>query len=237
MITSEVELNDLLNQFEGKSIDTTTGPRSKTFALNYFTQNLVPYFHTDIPFNACGIYQNYKENYQHSGATFNGFLYYHLIQTMQKPEFEFLRYRYINDKWYSFENLPFFISVVLQKSDQQLSIFIENVGKLTWQQFIATYDNQVSHVRKTETGTKITSDAWFVLAHQITSMPFFFSSYIPSFKRPEHDAHSPWFVFSKRQIEDGKTQFQLSCTVSHASCSPAQLHSFLKEFRKSITSV
>lgn len=235
MIISEGELKTILETFEGKLIDTNIGSRSKRFALQYFTKNLNPYFLTTIPFDACDIYQNYKSNYQVHNITFNGFLYYHLIQTMQNPEYAFMRYRYINDEWYCFENLPFFISVVLRNSDQQLSTFIKDVGKLTWLEFVTAFNKNISEVRESGIGTDIISDAWFVLAHQITSMPFFFSSYTPSFKRPEHDAHSPWFVFSKRNIEHGKTRFNLSCTISHASCSPAQLNSFLKEFKKNIS--
>lgn len=230
------ELTDILAKFSGQLLDVSNGPRSKRFSLSYFVQNTIPYFHADIPFEAADIYQNYKDHLDIKGASFNAYLYYNLIKTMQQPEFEFMRYRYINDDWYVFENLPFFISVVLQKQDKQFSIFIENVGQMTWHEFVAAYDNQISNVRESESGTTINSDAWFVLAYQITTMPFVFASYTPAYKCPEHDAHSPWFVISKRYKENDKTHFMLSCTVSHASCSPSQLHAFLKAFRKNLLS-
>jgi chloramphenicol O-acetyltransferase len=227
MHIEDEELERALEKFSGELVNLQNETEFKRFSLGFYPQNTNPFFHTDIKLDLSVIYQNYRTYHKIEGSSFNAFLYYHLIKTMQAPEFSLFRYRYINDKWYCFNNLPFYVSVTVGKeSGQQQGFFIEGVGTMTWPEFVRTYRHEINSLREGG-GDPVYNDlSWYGLTHMITSMSFPFSSYLPSQKNKDHNAEAPWFVIGQREEHDGKVECTLSCTVSHSSGLPSELGAF-----------
>lgn len=156
---------------------------------------------------------------------------FHLIKTMQNEVFSFLRYRYINEQWYCFNQLPLFVSV---KNDvpgvQQVFFFIEKVANMSWSEFSDTYASGIAKYRQLQEGMTPPHAGWYNVSHQVTTLPFDFTGYTPSQKHNDSNAHAPWFVVSQRQSASAGAHFTLSCTCSHASWGilriPAKLSSY-----------
>ena len=119
MQLSEQELHNLLNRFSGYVLPQQKRSFAKQFFLNFFTQQTINTFHADIPIDITQSLAIYKTYYQRPGSSFNAFLYYNLIKTMQKEAFSLLRHRYFNNEWYQFDNPPFFISGPFNHEVQQ----------------------------------------------------------------------------------------------------------------------
>jgi len=239
MQLSEQELKDLLIRFDGCLLPQQPS-FAKRFFLKFFTQQTINTIHADISIDITQSLAIYKSYYQREGSSFNSYLYYNLIKTMQKEEFALFRYRYINDAWYQFDNPPFFISVKINDPDiEQVDFFIENSAHLSWAEFVRIFSKGVSTCRQTkQPGSPEKTQGWYGVSHQMTSMPFLFTSYNPSQKRSDLFAHGPWFVFSQRQtLSDDTIQLNLSCTLSHASTLPSNLDCFIGAFKKDLCEV
>jgi chloramphenicol O-acetyltransferase len=234
IIKDSQELTRILERFTGHKIHLEKESFFKSFSLGFFTRNVIPTFHADIPLDITDIYACYKQHYQCAHSTFNAFLYYHLIQIMKKPEFAYFRYRYINNEWYCFDNPPFFISVTLSSTLQQNGFFIENTANMTWHEFVRAYKTGIDEQRQTTTPTFASDLSWYAIPHQFTSMPFYFTGYTPSQKHDDNNAHAPWVVASARKTEGERTMMTLSYTLSHASSLPIELHAFQAQLEKAL---
>lgn len=236
MRITEEELEELLHSFDGNLIQKQS--YFKTICLGFFPNNVVPSFHADIPFDSTNILSNYKTYYQRNESTFLAFICYNLIKTMQNETFSFLRYRYINDQWYCFNQLPLFVSVkVNDLSVQQVFFFIERAGSMSWDEFSNAYASGVAKYRQLQEGMTPPHPGWYNVSHQVTGLPFDFTGYTPSQKHNDSNAHAPWFVVSHRQSTNKGVHFTLSCTCSHASCLPSELDGFLESFRHNLLCV
>jgi chloramphenicol O-acetyltransferase len=236
MHVTKAELAELLEHFEGYPLERQSS--FKTVSLRFYPNNVVPSFHTDIPFDASIIHSNYKTYYKHPGSTFSAWICYNLINTMQSLEFSFLRYRYINENWYCFNKLPLFVSVKIDDPTvQQGYFFIEDVANMSWPEFSTRYASEVAERRRSRVSIEPPYPSWYNISHQITTMPFDFTGYTPSQKHNNSNAHAPWFVMSQRQITDERIHFTLSCTLSHASCLPSEFNHFLGKFNQNLLAV
>lgn len=231
------ELNRALSRFSGRKIDLSNESEFKQFSLGFFSQNTDPFFHANIKLDLTEIYQNYKLYYKIEGSSFNAFMYYHLIKTMQQPKFSPFRYRSLNNQWYCFDNLPFYVSVSVDKeSGQQLGFFIERSAHMSWRDFVSVYRNEIKKLREmNREASSIEELSWYGISHQITSMVFPFSSYTPSLKCPAHNAEAPWFVVGQREENNGDVGCTLSCSVSHSSGLPSDLAAFKEAFIDSLS--
>lgn len=231
---SDVELQELLTRFNGYKVDQNLSSFKK-FSLNFFVNNVVPTFHTDIRINATLMNAHYNTYYKRKGSSFLAYLYYNLIQTMQQEQFNYLRYRFINNEWYCFDDLPLFLSVTLgDQTTQQKGLFIEHVAHLSWTQFVEVYSEGIITSRKSDPEI-FAPLGWYGISHEMALMPFDFSGYSPSQKHNDYNAHKPWFVASKRQIHEEnnekKVTFTLSLSWSHASTLPSEMNRFLIELQ------
>ncbi|MCH9756329.1 MAG: hypothetical protein K0U37_03940 [Gammaproteobacteria bacterium] len=238
MQVSEEALTHLLERFAGRKVEIEERSVFKIFSLPFFPNNVNPNVQMDVPIDATLIYSQYKAYHQREKSSFNAFLYYNLIQTMQQPEFACLRYRYLNDEWYCFDNLPFFVSVKINDpAIQQVDFFLENVGTMSWPDFVQAYTTSIAERRAIGTGVFPEDISWYGMSHLITTIPSAFSGYTPSQKASEHNAHAPWFVCSKREEKEDGVVFTLSCTVSHASTLPSELTAFISAFQENLLTV
>jgi chloramphenicol O-acetyltransferase len=234
MRIDEKGLQDLLVSFDGRKLDEAQSS-FKSFSLNFYTKNVIPTYHSDITIDATLMQDHYNVYYKRKGSSFSAYIYYNLLKTMQQEQFEFLRYRFINDAWYVFNKLPLFTSVT--NSDpaiQQVGFFIEHVASKSWKEFIAAYESGVSEYRHSKIAQVVPHVAWYGLSHQMTVMPFDFTGYTPSQKPDDYNAHSPWFVVSQRRSKADEIVFSLSLTWSHASSLPSEMGRFLEQFKRNM---
>ena len=237
MRINEQDLDKLLTRFTGYSVK-GHGSSFKKICLGFFPSNVVPSFHADIPFDATSIQSNYKTYYQLSDSSFSVYIYYNLIQIMKREDFSFLRYRFINDNWYCFDNLPLFVSVkVNDPLIQQVNFFIEDVAGMSWSEFSHAYRLGIETHRKSKTSMVPPEGGWYGVSHLLTTLAFDFTGYIPSQKHNDFNAHAPWFVLSQKQMIDDKVHFTLSCTLSHASSLPSELDLFINTLKQALINV
>lgn len=247
----EEELQRLLREFDGKKVNLAVESGNKAFSLGFFTGHVDPCIHADIPIDVTWIEQNYSTYYrkkQDGFSTFNMFILFNLMKTIEQNPFFYLCYRYMNGEWYCFNNLPLMVSVkVDDPAVQQVFFFVKNIREMDWKTFYKTYSEGVAICRANNSNVQLADSnnknldagryGWHAMGHLMTSMLFDFDSYTPSQKPKELEAHAPWFIFSKRSQEEEKTFITLSCHVSHASFIPAELDKFVKAFQKNASAV
>ncbi len=231
-------LERLLHKFSGRLVTEEEKSEFKKFSLGFFPNNTIPTVHTDLPLDITAIHSNYQVYHKHAGSSFNAYLQYHLVKTMQQPEFTWLRYRYINAQWYCFDNLPLLVSVKIDDTSiQQVDFFLENVTFMPWREFVKAYREKISEHRATKQHIMPECISWYGVAHMVTNMPFNFSSYLPSQKENDYYAHAPWFVGSRRIEKSDGLYTTLSCTFSHASGLPSELDTFIKALKENLLKV
>lgn len=80
-------------------------------------------------------------------------------------------------------------------------------------QFVEVYAADIITSRKSDPET-FAPLGWYGISHEMALMPFDFSSYSPSQKHNDYNAHKPWFVASKRQIHEENNEKKVTFTLS-----------------------
>jgi chloramphenicol O-acetyltransferase type A len=201
------------------------------FSIPFFTNrervsNPHVAFTTQLDFTS--IYNTYSQYYKNTpGATFTAYIKWCLIKTMQDTP---LTWRYINNQWYAFKNLPLEVSVYVGGERGQLLYYIDNVAHLSWEAFAKEHAKVATGILKDDKD-RIQEIPLYALAHEIVGlyMPGALTSYSTTIKI--EDSHQPWIIFNKREKNDSdKIILPLRISFSHAVLVPAQLIGIINKF-------
>jgi chloramphenicol O-acetyltransferase len=239
---TEEQLQKFLSDFDGKRLDQMNLSTYHKVALNFFPdkkQVKDSRIEFTSQLNITAIYHTYEQFYKAAkGATFTAYLKWNLLKTMQDTPFN---WRYINNQWYEFKNLPLEVSVRTQDNRQQILNFIYNVANMSWEDFAAKH----SELRKGEAEnaladiSTLTEYPLYAIAYQIVGL------HIPgmtSYKTTKkvQDSHQPWIVFSDPYTVSSASAsasasakqiiLPLHLSISHASLSPHLAEKFIEKF-------
>jgi chloramphenicol O-acetyltransferase len=228
----------VLNKFEGKLVEASSLTNFQKFSAPFFT-NSEKVSHPHVSFttqlNISNIYAIYNEYYKSApGATFTAYLKWNLIKSMQGTP---LTWRYINNRWYEFKNLPLEISVYVGGVQGQLLYYLDNPAYLSWDEFCKKHA-EIAKGNLADELEKIKKLPFYALAHEIVGLyiPGELTSYQTATK--VEDSHQPQFVFNKRVTKPtGEIIQPLSVSFSYAVLVPGQVSKFVEDFKKACETI
>lgn len=224
----------VLNKFEGKPVEASSLTNFQKFSVPFFT-NPEKVSHPHVSFTTqlnisdmCAIYNEHYKNIP--GATFTAYLKWNLIKSMQGTP---LTWRYINNQWYEFKNLPLEISVYVGGERGQLLYYLDDPAYLSWEEFCKKH-SEIAKGHLIDDIEKIKKIPLYALAHEMVGLyiPGELTSYETTIK--VEDSHQPWIVFNKRVTKPtGEIIQPLRISFSHAVLVPAQVSQFVEDFKNS----
>lgn len=213
-------LPDLLIRYKGKEI------YSKDFAP--FQQDGAKYYpkghlwrSADIllttPLDMAAAYERYERHFQNEkGATFTLYLIWTLLNSMQSiPGFN---YRFINGKWYEFENLPLFTTIANTRGELNNAL-LENVNGCSWQSMCEQYNNIRLALDHSADTTTYPYPIYCLATHITNSKLRIFSTAMPT-PTKELDVFRPMFVLGGRKKANGELEMSITIKAPHASLHP-----------------
>jgi chloramphenicol O-acetyltransferase len=232
------QLEFVLKKFDGKLVESKVLTGYQKFSLTFFTNTervSNPHVSFTTQLNITSIYSTYETYYKNTpGATFTAYLKWNLIKSMQDTA---LTWRYINNCWYEFKNLPLEISVYVGGENGQLLYYLENVAYLSWETFCKEHA-EIAKGTLEDDKEKIKELPLYSLAHEIVGLylPGKLTSYATTVKT--EDSHQPWIIFNKRITKSSGEIIQpLRISFSHAVLVPAQMSKFIENFMNSAEAI
>jgi chloramphenicol O-acetyltransferase len=235
---TKAQLMVILSKFEGKLVEASSLTNFQQFSIPFFT-NLQKVSHPHVSFttqlNINAIYTVYRDHYKDApGATFTAYLKWNLVKSMQGTP---LTWRFINDRWYEFKNLPLEISVYVGGKRGQLLYYLDNPAHLSWEEFCKKHA-EIAKGHLADDMEKIKHLPLYALAHEIVDLyiPGELTSYETTTK--VEDSHQPWIIFNKRFTKPtGEIIQPLRISFSHAVLVPGQVSRFVEDFKNACETI
>jgi len=224
------DLQKLLDRFSGHLIQEPESTPYHRFALRLFTDPKIisnPRIEITAQLDITEIYQNFKDNYRNKStppATLTAFIKWLLLKSMHSTPFN---WRYINNQWYGFENLPLFI--VVRTFDERVleSSFLFDVANSSWEDFSKKHSSINLDINETDEFKNI----MYLVSNQIERLHIpRMSSYRTSIKTLDNESHRPSIVVSDPYFSEKRLYLPIHLSISHAPLVPMLVEDFLKKF-------
>jgi chloramphenicol O-acetyltransferase type A len=220
-------LPELVKRFGGKPLDTTKLPPFQQDGMKYYTDHDTYHGQTDmamtLKIDITTAEKTYKQHHANEpGATFSLYLMWTLMKAMQEiPGYNF---RYINGRWFEFDNLPLFTTARINGEINNL--VLTDVVSSSWSTICEKYTTQKQQVGGMK-ATQSFSYPVFAIATHITSLPLSFTSlHIPVPKKGV-EIERPMFVMGQRVSKNDRLYMPFHAKLPHASLHPGLFQALL----------
>jgi chloramphenicol O-acetyltransferase len=239
------QLEKFLAAYQGTPLNLQKVSGYHKVALEFFTdpsQVIDPRIEFTSQLDITDIYRTYLKYYHRPNeTTFTAYLKWMMLKAMQNTPFN---WRYINNNWYEFNNLPLEVNVITNDERGQIVNFLYNVSDSTWEKFSSEHAKLIKGQEKNalDDMEALRASPLYAIAHQIVGVHL---PHITSYKttRKIQYSHHPWIVFSDRYSENSASNslsflfknntrmfLPLHMSISHASLSPHFATAFLRKF-------
>ncbi len=164
---------------------------------------------------------------QADGASFTAYLTWSMFHTFMK--FPQLSRRYIGNTWYTFKNIPLFFPVATGRASRLVSVLIENVASMTWEEFCFEYRAKVDLARSGKLSPLGCPEAFYV-AHHVANLPHLRFSGM-KLHRGSRECTFPMVYFGERYFDKDKLMCPLFAQLHHSNGDPELLSRLLGEFQ------
>jgi chloramphenicol O-acetyltransferase type A len=216
------------NEYQPRLLDEKTKEGYLNWSLDFFTDpNIVqvPCIDITIQLDVTHAYKLYQEN-PIEGATFFSFLVWHLVQTL-KDHFSF-NLRRIENQWFILDNPPVMIPVAVGGKDRFCEMFLENIGEISYEDFVIQYRQQLDQIRNGK-GKRAESET-YLLSCFIGNLPNLqFTGLTLSWQNREIVGH-PRFYFGKRYWQNKQLFIPFAAKLHHATTDPFVLDLLIQDF-------
>lgn len=226
------ELPELLKKYQGHEIEVKSMPDFQRNGAELYTQKGI-FASTDILLTLQEDLAQTQEVYEthfkgEKGASFTLYLFWTLLQAMNRvPAFN---YRYINGRWYQFDNLPLFTTMAGAKGELN-NVVLEEVAHCSWPEFCRNACTAKEKLMSS-TGTAMYSYPVYASAHHLTNVRFNFTALSIPVPKKGLELERPMFVLGARQEKLTGMTLPLGVKLPHASLHPQLLDELLMEWRK-----
>lgn len=226
---SDEILQKTLLVYGGKPIDVNSLTSFQKFSFNVFGNPkyvVSPKIQFTTQLDITHVYANYLSNYKVSDRiTFATFVKWIVIKSMQNTP---LLWRYINEQWYEFTNLPLEVTKrTLQNRELQLFV-LENVNHASWETFCKYHDDykqgKYKDLLQIPLELPLRTIGYEILNVHLPRM----TSYNTTTRTVY--AHQPWVIFSDRYEQEGKIYLPFYMNYSHVILTPEDVEQYIKQF-------
>ena len=217
-------------KYEPELIDAKSKEGWLNWSLDFFTDPNVwqmPYLDITIQLDVTNAYAAYQDN-QVPGPTFFAFLVWHLAQTLVlHPSFNM---RFIENQWYILKNPPILIPVAVGGKERFWEVILENVSKISYEEFVPQYRLKVEQARKGQ-GKRADFQS-FCLSHSLGNLPNLQFTGLTLHWRQDAMIGQPMFYFGKRYEKESTLFIPFAAKLHHACADPFVLDLLLRDFKK-----
>lgn len=218
-------LEILLTRFSGRRIDSKDLSSYRQFSVKFFTvpeQIANPRIEFTLQLDITEIYKNHVNT--NDNGSFSAFFKWMLLKAMHSTPFN---WRYINDQWYEFDNLPLFVAVRTSDEREQTHVFLYDVVSSSFEDFCKKHSLVGKGLHSPAEQTEFDS-ILFLICYQIERLHFpHMTSYRTTIKPLHLDSHRPSIVFSDPYVSEAKRYLPIHFSISHASLMPKLVEDFL----------
>ncbi|MBA2650690.1 MAG: hypothetical protein H0U73_00260 [Tatlockia sp.] len=232
MRLTESQLQLCLTRFKGKLINGKKSTNYQRFSLWAFTDPTRisdPRVQVTMQLDITDLYAVYEKYYKETeGATFTAYMKWVLIKAMKNTPFN---WRFINNQWYEFDNLPLEAAVFLKDGDgEQRVFFLYDVDESTWPEFSLKH-SAISNINLKDSLDDLQELPLYTFCHAIVGVHFpRMTAYSTTAKAREEYTHQPWMVFGTRYTQEGRLYLPFYLSFSHASLIPGLAERFIRKF-------
>lgn len=227
-------IKELLIEYDGRVLDLNRLSDYDRASMSYFTdRKLVRQPRVNITMtldvtNAHYVFTNRAKQ----GDTFTGYLTWGLLTSLCiHPYFS---WRYIDEVWYAFDDLPLFIPVATGLPGNRLaSVLLNHVNAIDWDSFSQKYKCGIEQARHSWTNPFIDILHWSVY-HIIGNLPSIRFNSLTIHESGIETAR-PIFYFGRRYEDGGKLFIPFTVQFHHATLDPILLDVFITDFLKSLS--
>ncbi len=218
------------DKYEPELIDARTKQGWLNWSLDFFCDpNIlqVPYLDITIQLDVTEAYAAYKAN-RVPGSTFFAFLIWHLAQTLvAHPSFNM---RFIENQWYLLKNPTILIPVAVGGKERFCEVVLENVSKISYEEFVPQYRTQVERARNG--GGKRTDFQSFCLSHFLGNLPNLQFTGLTLHWVRDGMVGQPFFYFGKRYELRNSLFIPFAAKLHHGCADLFVLDLLLEDFQK-----
>jgi chloramphenicol O-acetyltransferase type A len=229
------QLEALIDEYEGKPLPLGQLTAFDQTMLNFFVNSDFvddPYIDVSLIHDISAAARNFdviKALYRES--TFSAFLLWSAAKSLL--EIRHLNWRYFNNSWYEFNNLPFFMPIQTGNDEARLaSVILKNIKYSCFSDFVEYYNASVAKARTT-TNTAVSDPSLYLLSHHLVNLPALrFTSLKPQTPRIKNTNVS--WIFGQRYEENGILKVPMMIRMHHSNGDPLILDQLLKTFSTKI---
>ena len=225
----KIDLSQCIENFDGGIINEKALSSYYQFSLSFFVKpkNIWNFrIETTTGIDITDIENNYKIHYKDKAktpASFTTFFKWILLKTMHDTPFN---WRYLNDQWYKFNNLPLFITIRRNDEEDIISSFIYNVNHTTWEDFVEK--NSIASKNFTSARNTEFDQILYFISNQIERLHIpRMTSYRTTIKHFENDSHRPSIIFSDPYVSENRKYLPIHFSISHGSLMPKWIEDFI----------
>ncbi|HAA10453.1 MAG TPA: hypothetical protein DCE41_01675 [Cytophagales bacterium] len=227
-------VNDFLDRYAGRKLDLESLSSYEQWALPFFHRTDAvkePHLQMTLQLDITEALVYYRKEVKPlAGATFTGYLIWHLAQTSQgHPCF---RYRCIEGEWYILDNPPVFTPIAIGGDARFSETLLENVIPATLAEFFPYYQSQLERARNREDFQPLSNLEWggALFVGNLPNLQF--SGF--SLHMPATSTGRPYFYFGKRYQQGDRDFIPMLVTFDHANLDPFVLSPFMEDFEAAI---
>lgn len=231
-----MNIDEILDRFEGKPLDIETLSQYDKWALSYFhdrTKIVDPNVEITFQMDISSAEANYRANRSDApGASLTAWLIWSLLQALKRhPCF---LWREIDGRWYEFANLPLYFPVATGTPSRYQDVVIDNASNMSWREFAGIYRKEVDIALEGKPFEPIPDGIWHLmwLVGNMRQLSFsslkVFSCVIRSGR--------PVFYFGKRYMSEGRLMLPVYVMLDHATAEPERLDALLTDYKKLMVS-
>ncbi len=216
------------SKYQPRLLDEAAKKGYLNWSLDFFTNPQavpVPYVDITIQLDVTDAYKLYQTNFM-EGATFFGFLTWHLLQTLQN-HFCF-NLRRSENQWFILDNPPIVIPVAVNSKDRFREMVLENVNQISYQEFVIQYRQKLDHIRSDQ-GQRTTPET-FLLSCFLGNLPNLQFTGLTLHSQQTEITGQPYFYFGKRYWQNNQLFIPLAAKLHHASQDPWVLDLLIQDF-------
>ncbi len=141
--------------------------------------------------------------------------------------------RFIEQQWYILKNPPILIPVAVGGKERFWEVILENVSKISYEEFITQYRAKVAQARKGQGSRAGWSN--FCLSHCLDNLPNLQFTGLTLHWVKEGMVGQPMFYFGKRYEKGTSLLIPSAAKLHHGCADPFVLDLLLRDFKKRFT--
>lgn len=227
-------IQNLVLEYSGHLLDLKSLSDYDRASMTYFTDHETtrqPRLNISFPLDVTRIHNTFEKMAKISD-TFTGYLTWGVLAAMRLHPY--LSWRFMNGRWYAFDDLPLFIPVATASPGNRfVSVILKHVAAANWLSFSKMYKSAIDEARQN----------WLnPFGDQLHWSNYHFIGNLPDFQFTSLTLHEsgietarPIFYFGRRYENRDSLFVPLAIQFHHATFDPVRLSNFIADFNRILT--